>query len=1415
MKRKILSLILAFAMTVSLLTVGTGAVEPTYGDTAGHWAESSIERWSGHGIIQGSNGKFDPNGQLTCAQLATILAKLLKLPAAKDAGFTDNTADAWYYDAINRCAAAGILNGNGDGTVTPEAPITRERAMVMLARALGIEPIRKPDLTKYTDAAQVSAYAQGYVAALIEAGIVGGVTADQLAPQNNITRAATVTILDRAISTYADKAGATVKADGKGIVLVVAENVKITGAPEGTKIVVADGATGLTVNGKSVSDDQTYIVPKTTTGSGSSSSGGSSTPSHTHSYDATTHKCSCGEVDPAYAVASVSSKNYLTLSEAITAAQSGNKTVTLAASKTTTETIQQILDGQHGSIDGLTIELPSGTYGALELGRATKYVGSNTKYYLGRNGINTEKTLDEIKAWSDSNEWGSAVYVRSMSNVTLKAADGASVKIAGVNASSGHKHVPEGGTPIYDYVLDKETTVGSSHYLVNKLSNITFDGLTFTAGVDINTSNEETIINGVAFRNCVFDINNKESGHEAIHFYNENNNGKVCNLIVENCEFNNCYQGIYTQQIKNISITNNKFSNTGHNAIAIQSGGPEDNPYTVNHGAVIIDHNTFKSIGDRIIRFNKVGADTQITITHNTADNNSGKKAENTETREVIKAESLAGGVTCNIHSNSWGDGATFGTGFTEETGEPCAEINGVKYISLAKALAAAKSGDIVKLVSNISTNTTIAVTGDKAITIDFGTYTLTGASGVQVLHVGGTANVTLTATTGGINGGSGGNNVAIIAKEKATINITSGNYTVGGDANGSGNSTVYVVDNGKVNISGGTFSSEKTYQDKYYVLNLYNSATGSISVTGGTFVGQNPGDGDDNKGGTFLAPGYTVDNKDGAYTVREMTWNEYPEDGSMMPSGVGIDVKEVTDSEGKKHAYATVTLKDEDAFKYFTQIFDMDAACRARETALDNGATHYPGESVHNNYNIWYRAYGQVHVEMAKSVDLGGMEVTPFTEYSTFDGKGFTISNANVSDNDTSVGFFGGYPVSNVKMDRISVTANGAQYAGVISGFNSSSITNVTVTNSTVTGGRNTGAIVGNCYVDLSGCTIENCTVSGQYKVGGLAGYVCREDGQKRIISNNTLRNVTLKGENRISGKSDYVIGQAIGNWNARSGGSINGTTIENVTGADSLIGKIESDVATPSIDGKVQVGSQEALANAISSTTAGEETSIKLAAGTYTLPGDKLGSKTISITGTENTVIDLSTGTAAHDASITMDGVTVKGQTEGNFQGLQHTKKVIYKNCTITGKQTLYANDVEFIKCKFNSGTDYALWTYGAKNVTFTQCEFESGDNSKAVLCYSVLKDQTFTRTFNKCTFTATGTADKSAIMINPTESGGGTNTYIVNINDCTATGYAENGISDQTIVGLRNKGAGAIDNITISINDIEVYKTPTTTP
>ena len=84
---------------------------------------------------------------------------------------------------------------------------------------------------------------------------MGGVTADQLAPQNNITRAATVTILDRAIGTYADKAGETVNANGKGIVLVVADDVTVTG--EVNKLLVPANDIEVTVKGSKNID---YIV---------------------------------------------------------------------------------------------------------------------------------------------------------------------------------------------------------------------------------------------------------------------------------------------------------------------------------------------------------------------------------------------------------------------------------------------------------------------------------------------------------------------------------------------------------------------------------------------------------------------------------------------------------------------------------------------------------------------------------------------------------------------------------------------------------------------------------------------------------------------------------------------------------------------------------------------------------------------------------------------------------------------------------------------------------------------------------------------------------------------------------------------------------------------------------------------------
>ena len=306
--------------------------------------------------------------------------------------------------------------------------------------------------------------------------------------------------------------------------------------------------------------------------------------------------------------------------------------------------IQGFLDGKYGSIDGKTLVLSAGNYGKLELGRATKYAGSNTDYYIGGISEENKKTYDQFVAIKNSSDWSaSAYYVRNMRNVNLKAADGAAVSVAGLVASSGHVY-----GEVYDYVLDKAYTSGSAYYLSQKLEYITIEGITFTAKTEFATSSADTVIDGVTFKNCTFNIGSTASSNQALRYYNESNNGNVKNLTVDSCKFNTCYQGVYTQKINGVTVKNCTFDTTGHNAIAVQSDSE-----AVNHKAVVITGNTFKNIGNRIIRFGKVDTDTQITIQKNTATDSGDTSGQ------VIKAESLAEGVTYNISGNSWGEGKT------------------------------------------------------------------------------------------------------------------------------------------------------------------------------------------------------------------------------------------------------------------------------------------------------------------------------------------------------------------------------------------------------------------------------------------------------------------------------------------------------------------------------------------------------------------------------------------------------------------------------------------------------------------------------------------------------------------------------------------------------------------------------------
>ena len=319
------------------------------------------------------------------------------------------------------------------------------------------------------------------------------------------------------------------------------------------------------------------------------------------------------------------------------------------------DNIQDYLDGKYGPIDGMTLVLAAGDYDKIEFGRATAYAGSNTKYYCDGNESTPAAIKQDIADHTPGGGAGKREYVRSMSNVTLKAADGAAVTINGLVAFGGQVN----NTKWYsrDFVADREMPEAPaydnniSYWIGQKWSNITFEGLTFTGGVDIEAyGNKDTLIDNVKFDNCKFNIANNADATYCIRLNVDGNIAKANNLVVTKCDFANGLTAVLTDGMPNVTVTGSTFSGLKGHAISPMM---EYLPSAPGYGNITVTGNTFTNMtpakGDRVIlRMGDVGVGAVFTIQNNTATGCDGLG-------NSIKVNSLAdSGITYNISENNW-----------------------------------------------------------------------------------------------------------------------------------------------------------------------------------------------------------------------------------------------------------------------------------------------------------------------------------------------------------------------------------------------------------------------------------------------------------------------------------------------------------------------------------------------------------------------------------------------------------------------------------------------------------------------------------------------------------------------------------------------------------------------------------------
>ncbi len=169
-------------------------------DVTNHWAYSAIKRVYTRGLMVGMDEKtFAPDQQLSRAMLAVILYAMAGEPAVTGEGpFTDVPAGCWYTDAIVWAAQNGIVCGFGDGTFRPNEAVTRAQAAVMLygyAAFTGADVTARADLSAYSDAGQIPAWALDAMQWANARRLIVGRDSSHLVPDGKTTRAEMAAIL--------------------------------------------------------------------------------------------------------------------------------------------------------------------------------------------------------------------------------------------------------------------------------------------------------------------------------------------------------------------------------------------------------------------------------------------------------------------------------------------------------------------------------------------------------------------------------------------------------------------------------------------------------------------------------------------------------------------------------------------------------------------------------------------------------------------------------------------------------------------------------------------------------------------------------------------------------------------------------------------------------------------------------------------------------------------------------------------------------------------------------------------------------------------------------------------------------------------------------------------------------------------
>ena len=248
-KKRILAMILAVAsclsLAVSASAASTARKATDFRDfDKSAWYAEAVSAAVDNGLLYGKSSTIiDPNGDMTRAEMAAIINRSFGCYKQADISqYKDVAKSKWYYKDVALAVQMGTYNGRSNTAMAPDAPITRQEAMTVVARALELDydSYSKTELAQFSDAGKISTWALPYVRAMVGADYIHG-RGKILAPQDNITRAEFAQIFANIIGTYIVSKGSYDK-DMKGNVLIRTNDVELKNMTVDGDLIIGCGA---------------------------------------------------------------------------------------------------------------------------------------------------------------------------------------------------------------------------------------------------------------------------------------------------------------------------------------------------------------------------------------------------------------------------------------------------------------------------------------------------------------------------------------------------------------------------------------------------------------------------------------------------------------------------------------------------------------------------------------------------------------------------------------------------------------------------------------------------------------------------------------------------------------------------------------------------------------------------------------------------------------------------------------------------------------------------------------------------------------------------------------------------------------------------------------------------------------------